>query len=112
MDWIARAVSWLEFVRPMVIAVGILLSMVVAAACLIERVRTIGLFLIVLAVLVTIVSDFGYFAVALHSQWKVDIFPRDIFRIVVFIAEVLYFFAVFLWPIALLRLITERRVKS
>src|SRR4030095_13895020 len=104
----ARAVLFLEFVKPLWQACAIVLvfGVGVFAIC---RPCTPALLLLASACFVTTVADFIYFSGSLQTQWKITVFPAGVRRALFLLAELLFIVEVFLWPLALFLLIRERR---
>jgi hypothetical protein len=104
----AKAVLLLEFGKPVLQACAALLTLCVGLVA-ISRPRTSALSLIAVACFVTVVVDLVYLSGSLQTQWRITLFPVAVRRILFLIAELLFIVEIFLWPIALLLLIRERR---
>jgi hypothetical protein len=104
----AKAVLLFEFAKPVLQACAAILTFCVGLFA-INRPRTPALLLIAVACLVTVIVDLVYFSGSLQTEWKVTLFPVAVRRVLFLIAELLFVIEVFLWPVALILLIRERR---
>jgi hypothetical protein len=96
----ARAVLFLEFLKPVLQACAIILTFSVGLFAF-SRPRTAGLLLLSVVCFVTVVTDSIYLSGSLQTEWKITLFPVQIRRVLFLIAELLFIAEVFLWPIAL-----------
>jgi hypothetical protein len=104
----AKAVLLFEFAKPVLQACTAILTLCVALVA-ISRPRTPALSLIAVACFVTVVVDLVYLSGSLQTEWKITLFPVGVRRVLFLIAELLFIVEVFLWPVALVLLIRERR---
>src|ERR1035437_4069843 len=111
MNRLPETLSWLAFVRPFVLCVQLIFALCIGVFALYGR-RSPALILIALACFASAVVDCGFMAVGLYSQWKIILFSREVFRVVLLVAELLYIATAFLWPLALFFIIRERRASG
>ena len=104
----AKAVLLLEFAKPVLQACAAILTFCVGLLA-IGRPRTPALLLIAMACFVTVVVELIYLSGSLQTEWRITLFPVGVRQVLFLIAELLSIVEVFLWPVALILLIRERR---
>jgi hypothetical protein len=104
----AKAVLLLEFAKPVLQACAAILTFCVGLLA-IGRPRTPALLLIAMACFVTVVVELIYLSGSLQTDWRITLFPVGVRQVLFLIAELLSIVEVFLWPVALILLIRERR---
>jgi hypothetical protein len=62
-----------------------------------------------MACFVTVVVELIYLSGSLQTEWRITLFPVGARQVLFLIAELLSVVEVFLWPVALILLIRERR---
>jgi hypothetical protein len=105
---VAKAILLLGLGRPVLSACAIVLTFGVGVYA-VRRPRTVALSLLATACFVTVMANFIYLGESLHTQWGINLFPVAVWRVLLLVVELLFIIEVFLWPLALLFLIRERR---
>ena len=98
----------LEYLKPVFQALQLLLTLGVGVFA-IKSPRSIALVLLATACFVTAIVDAVYLMGSLQTEWKITLFRVEIRRALFLLAALLYIAEVFLWPLALLLLVRERR---
>jgi len=104
----AKAVLLLEFAKPVLQACAAILTFCVGLLA-IGRPRTPALLLIAMACFVTVIVELIYLSGSLQTEWRITLFPVGVRQVLFLIAELLSIVEIFLWPVALILLIRERR---
>ena len=104
----AKAVLLLEFAKPVLQACAAILTFCVGLLA-IGRPRTPALLLVAMACFVTVVVELIYLSGSLQTEWRITLFRVGVRQVLFLIAELLSIVEVFLWPVALILLIRERR---
>ncbi len=108
MDPVLRALFLLEYSKPLLQALGLLLTLWIGIFAL-RAPRTSALLLISIACFVTVIVTALFLIGSLQTEWKIVLFRVETRRILFVIAYSLQIVETFLWPTALFLLIRERR---
>ena len=107
-DPVLRALFLLEYTKPLLLGVQLLLTLCVGIFAL-RGPRTVALLLISLACLASVIVTAVYFIGSLQTEWKIVLFRVEARRALFVMAYSLQIVEAFLWPTALVLLIRERR---
>ena len=108
MDPVLRALFFLDYSKPLLQALGLLLTFCIGIFAL-RAPRTSALLLISIACFVTVIVTAVFLIGSLQTEWKIVLFRVEARRILFVIAYSLQIVETFLWPTALFLLIRERR---
>jgi hypothetical protein len=104
----AKAVTLLEFGRPVLAGCAVVLTFCVGIFAA-RRPRTTALSLLSTACFVTVIADSIWLCERLQDQWGIRLFSDAVWPVLLLLGELLFIIEVFLWPVALFFLIRERR---